>query len=362
MGGSRVAGSPATRSSPVSRATRAAATAAPRQTRATGATRPKRASASRPPRRVSGPLLRSPAIAGGPSLSARAASIALPLRPTFGLRHRVPKPAKRPATIGERCKAFVTTLPDHHLLDRAVRGRAWIPLLGVLLVGIVAAQVEILKLGASMGRSLEQTSSMTTQNETLRASVASLSNDQRIESAAAGMGMVNPPPGSVGFLTAQPAGNADKALANLHSPDPSSFVSLTPTNGALVTGQGSSTLPSTEAPATLDIPSQGTTSAATSVTSSTSAATGSTESTGSQDTATQTTATQPTTTQDSTTGTGETATQPQAPAVAPETPTTQSETNSTTQSQTESSTQPQTPSSGAAAVAPSETSQQSTGG
>ena len=57
------------------------------------------------------------------------------------------------------------SLPDHSLLDRVVRGRAWIPLLGVLLAGIVAAQVEILKLGASMGRSLEQTTTLTSQNE-----------------------------------------------------------------------------------------------------------------------------------------------------------------------------------------------------
>ena len=95
------------------------------------------------------------------------------------------------------------SLPDHSLLDRVVRGRAWIPLLGVLLAGIVAAQVEILKLGASMGRSLEQTTTLTSQNELLRDSVASLSDDQRIERLATSMGMVLPPPGAVGYLTAE---------------------------------------------------------------------------------------------------------------------------------------------------------------
>ena len=54
----------------------------------------------------------------------------------------------------------------------------------MLLAGIVAAQVEILKLGASMGRSLEQTTTLTSQNELLRDSVASLSDDQRIERLA----------------------------------------------------------------------------------------------------------------------------------------------------------------------------------
>ena len=36
-------------------------------------------------------------------------------------------------------------------LDRIVRGRAWIPVLGALLVAIVGLRVEVLKLGAGVG-------------------------------------------------------------------------------------------------------------------------------------------------------------------------------------------------------------------
>ena len=78
----------------------------------------------------------------------------------------------------------------------------WIPLLGVMLAGIVAMQVEVLKLGASMGRSLRAEPALSAQNATLRESVASLADDQRIEQLAAAMGMVMPPPRPVGFLTA----------------------------------------------------------------------------------------------------------------------------------------------------------------
>ena len=46
---------------------------------------------------------------------------------------------------------FIRTLPDHRLLDRLVRGRAWIPVLGVLLAGIVATQVEVLKRWVASG-------------------------------------------------------------------------------------------------------------------------------------------------------------------------------------------------------------------
>jgi len=230
--------------------------------------------ASRPPRRVSGPA-RGKDYAGRPQGAARstrparaprgifasgsaavAAAVALPLRRPFIDREPAPRrspkpvPAPRPAKtakpaagILQRIGAFAASLPDHSLLDRVVRGRAWIPLLGVLLAGIVAAQVEILKLGASMGRSLEQTTTLTSQNELLRDSVAALSDDQRVERLATSMGMVLPPPGAVGYLTAGQGGDVSAALANIHAPNATAFMDLAPSNGALVTGPGASMLP-----------------------------------------------------------------------------------------------------------------------
>jgi cell division protein FtsL len=116
-------------------------------------------------------------------------------------------------------------LPEHALLDRIVRGRAWIPLLGVLLVGIVAMQVEILKLGAGMGRWIQRSSALQTHNQALQASVAALTDDQRIERLAAKMGMVMPDPTTLSFLSAQPGSGAARAAANIHDPDPSAFTS-----------------------------------------------------------------------------------------------------------------------------------------
>lgn len=260
-------------------------------------TRPRRR-----PRRVSGPLRATERLSLSLS-AARAAAVALPLRPPGGRDsaprterqrparssrdraartprerasrspregaartpgERAPRAAQREPRIGRerrhaaeaaakpslglRVRAVVVSLPDHPWLDRVVRGRVWIPLLGVLLAGIVAAQVEILKLNASMGRSLEQNGTLTTQNQLLQQNVASLSDDQRIERLATGMGLVAPPPGAVGFLAAKPGGQAGGAVANLHAPNPSSFVMMTPSNGAIVTGPGASTLPSTSGP------------------------------------------------------------------------------------------------------------------
>ena len=228
----------ATRAQSAAGATRAqSAAGATRAQSAAGATRAQ--SAARVNRPARGPIV---ARAGGSAVGVVAAAVALPLRP-FVARAPAPRtaPTRRPAAvpkpapeakpsrgIARRIGASVLSLPDHILLDRVVRGRAWIPLLGVLLAGIVAAQVEILKLGASMGRALEQTTTLTSQNEQLRGSVAALSDDQRIEHLATNMGMVLPPPGAVGYITASPGGEAAAALTNIHAPDAVAFMALAP--------------------------------------------------------------------------------------------------------------------------------------
>jgi hypothetical protein len=127
------------------------------------------------------------------------------------------------APLGARSAAFVRALPDHALLDRIIRGRYWIPLLGVLLVGIVAMQVEVLKLNAGIGRALEQSTSLQNRNEQLRAAVAGAADDQRIESMAAHMGMVMPQPVAVRFLARHPVADLGRAIADIHAPDPTGF-------------------------------------------------------------------------------------------------------------------------------------------
>jgi hypothetical protein len=169
--------------------------AAPRPARAPGHRDPRRAAPGpRGPRRVSGP--------------ARGRSA----------------PASRRTSLPARGLLLIRGLPEHTLLDRIIRGRAWIPLLGVLLVGIVGMQVEILKLGTGMGRWIERSSTLSAKNEALQANVAALMDDQRIETLAAKMGMVMPDPTTLSFLSAQP-GVAAQAAANIHSPDPSGFAS-----------------------------------------------------------------------------------------------------------------------------------------
>ena len=145
-------------------------------------------------------------------------------RITRPARH-VPRPV-RPArsvapttgTRGARALGFVRTLPDHALTDRLVRGRAWIPILGALLAGIVALQVSLLRLNASMGRSIEQATTLQTNNGLLREQVAALASAGRIERIAAGMGLTMAAPEQIDFLSRRSGGIARKALANMAAP------------------------------------------------------------------------------------------------------------------------------------------------
>jgi cell division protein FtsL len=122
-----------------------------------------------------------------------------------------------------RALAVVRSLPEHSLIDRLLSGRAWIPVIGLLLVGIVAMQVEVLKLGTHAGKLLQRSTALQTENESLQASVASLGDDQRIERLAAGMGMVMPAPTTITFLRTAPGRDPGRAVANLHAPDPATF-------------------------------------------------------------------------------------------------------------------------------------------
>jgi hypothetical protein len=105
----------------------------------------------------------------------------------------------------------------------------------VLLVGIVAMQVEILKLGTGMGRWIDRSSTLQTRNQALQVSVAGLTDDQRIESLAAKMGMVMPDPTAVSFLSAKAGGDTARAIANIHAPDSSVFSSQATGQSALTT-------------------------------------------------------------------------------------------------------------------------------
>jgi hypothetical protein len=187
------------------------------------------------PRRVSGPL-------GGLE---RGSVQARPTRPTA----RGARAGSRTVPLSGRAASYVRSLADHPLLDRIIRGRAWIPLLGVMLAGIVAMQVEVLKLSASMGQSIERSTSLQSRNEVLRASVAGLADDQRIERLAARMGMLMPAPDAVNFLGGRGAADVRGAVAGIHQPNAAGFTALLPATVASTQASSATPVPTSSDPA-----------------------------------------------------------------------------------------------------------------
>jgi hypothetical protein len=170
----------------------------PTQTARSRTGHPARSRAATRPRRVSGPM--RPAPAG---------------------------PAVRRGTTGvfERLRA----LPETRVVDGLLRGRAWIWLIGVLLGGIVAMQVSLLKLNAGISRAVTTSGTLERQNADLEAGIAKLSSVERVRAAAAQDGMITPAAGAVSYLHARD--DRDAALAARRMEPPSETAAAIMANG-----------------------------------------------------------------------------------------------------------------------------------
>jgi cell division protein FtsL len=124
-------------------------------------------------------------------------------------------PAPRPATGAfERLRG----LPDHRIIDRLLRGRAWICFVGLALMGIVAMQVSLLKLNSGIGRAVETTATLERQNSDMEAQIARLASGERIRAAADRHGMVTPAAGAVHYLHVRNGGDAARAARRMRAP------------------------------------------------------------------------------------------------------------------------------------------------
>jgi hypothetical protein len=175
------------------------------------------ASSARIPRRVSGPARPS------------ATAIARPRRTDANTRarrarrHR-PLPQLRPVPVlgalGTHAFRAGRSLPDSPLLDRLLRGRAWVALLGVLLIGLVALNVSLLKLNAEAGRNADKVKALGIQSTQLRAKVSRLASAERLENAGRELGLAMPIAGRVRYVSARRGDGlrATRALRSTNAP------------------------------------------------------------------------------------------------------------------------------------------------
>jgi hypothetical protein len=96
------------------------------------------------------------------------------------------------AVAAVRTAEAVRQLPDSGLVVRMTRGRAWIGVLGILLVGIVALNVATLSFAASAGQIDEQITALEKENSMLEAREAQHFSTARIRSEGAALGLAMP--------------------------------------------------------------------------------------------------------------------------------------------------------------------------
>lgn len=114
-------------------------------------------------------------------------------------------PAARPRPRGAVLAASgaVIRLPVRSaagLLDRMLRGRGWIVLIGALLAGIVFLNVTLLELNGGIGAQSERAGELRRENADLRAEVSRLSATARIQRLAEEHGLWMPGPTQVTYL------------------------------------------------------------------------------------------------------------------------------------------------------------------
>jgi cell division protein FtsL len=145
----------------------------------------------------------------GPGRAAPARGPARPTRPT-----RPARPTARPRRISgpARAGAAKDRLREptaERLIGRLIwnpPARAWIAVVATALIGIVAMQVWVVKLGAGIGRAVEHAATLQRENTELAAENSALGSGERIEGMATARGMAPAPPGALHFLRVQGKG------------------------------------------------------------------------------------------------------------------------------------------------------------
>jgi cell division protein FtsL len=173
---------------------------------------------------------------------AAAAAAAAPVRAGAAAPARAPRPARKPAparprptrqraaaeprkvtgrsTRRKRSRAANRLPLGARLLDALLSGRAWIALVGVLLAGIVFFNVDLMRMNREITHMADRAATMKRENAGLRQDVAQLANSERIQEAAAQLGLVLPQPDQVRYLRSNPRIDARNASKRIIAPNP----------------------------------------------------------------------------------------------------------------------------------------------
>jgi cell division protein FtsB len=259
---------PAKRQRPATRAG-ANGSAAPKRSATKSSAAPKRSTAA-----TSAPASRaernSRAIAGARAVQRAGAAPATRTAPARRKSGPAARPARARPAAAPRPVTRVIQSAGMPLLDRLLRGRAWVAIVGVLLAGIVFLNVSLLELNRGIAQTDAQSAALERANSSLRERVATLDSGERIRQLAAARGFVMPQPGDVTYLRPHPRIDARLAAVRMKPPAPVTSLtgSTTPT-----TGTTAATATATTTGTTTYTPTAGTTAPTATTTSSTSTST-----------------------------------------------------------------------------------------
>lgn len=146
-------------------------------------------------------------------------SRAVPLHP-----RRVSGPARRPLTAGPnvrgRTSAFerIARIPDYRFVDRVLRSRGSIWLIGILLGGIVAMQVSLLRLNTGISRAITTQQTLEHQNQLLQKGITEASSAEMIRARATERGLIDPEAGNNRYLKSRGASDVVRADKRMTPP------------------------------------------------------------------------------------------------------------------------------------------------
>ena len=171
----------------------------------------------------------TPPAAAAPAVQPRRVGAGSRLAPGVRPPRRVSGPARRPAPgrAAQRLQrhgglllellSALERLSGHRLIDRLIRGRAWLVLITFALIGIVTLQLALLKLNGAVGRTLQREAVLQRENASLSIENSELAAANRVQARAAQLGMEFTSSSALRFLAADPGVDLKRAAAALRA-------------------------------------------------------------------------------------------------------------------------------------------------
>jgi len=147
---------------------------------------PGRSAATAP---ATAPKRKAPAPKRKPAAPKRKAQTAAPARKTAPKRRAPGRVIPIAAGTVGRTAVAVTQLPESGLIHRLTRGRVWIGLLGLLLIGIVGLNVVTLSFAASAGKIEERNLALSKDNSVAQTRWAEKNGQEQLHNAAKQLGL-----------------------------------------------------------------------------------------------------------------------------------------------------------------------------